>query len=53
MNGSASTSPQRLFFLDWLRIAAFIVLVFFHVGMYYVSWDFHVKSPFAGRWLEP
>ena len=38
----------RLFFLDWLRIIAFAVLVLYHVGLYYVRWDFHVKSPFAG-----
>jgi glucans biosynthesis protein C len=49
-------TPQpadRLYFLDWLRIAAFATLVLFHVGMYYVTWDFHVKSPFAGPGLEP
>ena len=43
----------RLYFLDWVRIAAFAWLVAFHVGMYYVTWDFHIKSPFAGNWLEP
>jgi glucans biosynthesis protein C len=48
-----SDTPQRLFFLDWLRIIAFVTLVFYHVGMYYVTWDFHVKSPFAGHGLEP
>lgn len=48
-----STPRQRLFFLDWLRILAFMALVTFHVGMYYVTWDFHVKSPFAGPGLEP
>lgn len=36
--------PARLLFLDWLRILAFFILVFYHVGMYYVSWDWHVKS---------
>jgi len=40
----ATHSPPRLFFLDWLRILAFFVLVLYHVGMYYVSWDWHVKS---------
>lgn len=44
---------QRQFFLDWLRIAAFALLVLYHVGMYYVSWDWHVKSPQASTWLEP
>jgi glucans biosynthesis protein C len=48
-----STHYERLFFLDWLRIIAFAALVLYHVGMYYVSWDFHVKSPFASNALEP
>ena len=39
--------PARLVFLDWLRVAAFALLVLYHVGMYYVSWDWHVKSPYA------
>ena len=38
---------DRLYFLDWLRVAAFGLLVLYHVGMYYVSWDWHVKSPFS------
>src|SRR5262245_62368639 len=46
-------SPSRLLFLDWLRIGAFALLVLYHVGMYYVSWDWHVKSPAAGPALEP
>ncbi len=46
-------APRRLYFLDWLRIIALALLVLYHVGMYYVSWDFHVKSPFAGPALEP
>lgn len=42
----------RLYFLDWVRILAFFVLILYHVGMYYVSWDWHVKSPFAGSGPE-
>lgn len=44
---------NRLFFLDWVRIIAFMLLVLYHVGMYYVSWDWHVKSPFASDAIEP
>lgn len=44
---------QRLYFLDWLRIGAFGLLVLYHVGMYYVSWPFHVKSPHPVVGLEP
>jgi len=44
---------KRLYFLDWIRIFAFCVLIFYHTGMYYVSWDWHVKSPFASDAIEP
>jgi glucans biosynthesis protein C len=56
---SPHTAPRgkqaqpRLYFLDWLRIAAFVLLVIYHVGMYYVSWNWHVKSPDASTLLEP
>lgn len=39
--------------LDWLRVAAFGLLILYHVGMFYVTWDWHVKSPHASRFLEP
>ena len=44
---------QRRHDLDWVRVCAFGLLVLYHVGMYYVSWDWHVKSPDAGPALEP
>jgi hypothetical protein len=44
---------QRLYFLDWIRICAFFVLILYHTGMYYVTWDWHVKSPFADHAIEP
>jgi len=44
---------SRRYFLDWVRICAFALLVLYHVGMYYVTWDWHVKSPFASEALEP
>ena len=44
---------QRRYDLDWVRIAAFFLLVLYHIGMYYVSWDWHVKSPNASTTLEP
>lgn len=45
--------PLRRFDLDWIRIGAFLLLILYHVGMYYVSWDWHVKSPHASTALEP
>jgi peptidoglycan/LPS O-acetylase OafA/YrhL len=46
-------STERRFDLDWLRIIAFGLLIFYHVGMYYVTWDFHIKSPNASSTIEP
>lgn len=46
-------NTQRLPFLDGLRTAAFALLIPYHVGMYYVTWDWHVKSPAASDTLEP
>lgn len=39
--------------LDWLRVIAFGLLIFYHIGMFYVSWGWHVKSPHAGPAAEP
>src|SRR5690625_2702144 len=44
---------HRRFYLDWLRIAAFALLVLYHVGMYYVSWDWHINRRPAVTALEP
>jgi glucans biosynthesis protein C len=44
---------QRRLDLDWVRIAAFFLLVLYHIGMYYVTWDWHVKSPYASEAIEP
>ncbi|HET6434991.1 MAG TPA: acyltransferase [Xanthomonadaceae bacterium] len=53
MTAPPSASSLRRHDLDWIRVLAFGVLILFHVGMYYVSWDWHVKSPFASTALEP
>jgi peptidoglycan/LPS O-acetylase OafA/YrhL len=39
--------PGRRHDLDWVRILAFAVLIAYHSGMYYVDWDWHIKSPHA------
>ena len=44
---------ERRYDLDWVRIGAFMLLIFYHVGMYYVTWDWHVKSPQASSTIEP
>lgn len=44
---------QRRFDMDWLRIAAFALLILYHCGMFYVTWDWHVKSSRASDTIEP
>lgn len=44
---------ERRYDLDWVRIGAFLLLILYHIGMYYVTWDWHVKSPFASPAIEP
>ncbi|MYM34628.1 acyltransferase family protein [Duganella sp. FT94W] len=46
-------NQQRLYYFDWIRIFAFCLLILYHTGMYYVTWDWHVKSPDAGPAIEP
>ena len=53
MNPQTQSASTRLVFLDWVRILAFGWLVLYHVGMYYVTWPWHIKSPHASHWLEP
>jgi multisubunit Na+/H+ antiporter MnhE subunit len=49
----APQSADRRVDLDWVRIAAFGLLIFYHVGMLYVSWGFHIKSVHRIAALEP
>jgi glucan biosynthesis protein C len=39
-----STSNTRYDFLDWLRVIAIFVLLFFHTGMLFVGWGFHIQN---------
>lgn len=46
-------APRRRYDLDWIRVGAFMLLILYHVGMFYVPWDWHVKSPHEVEALEP
>ena len=43
----------RRYDLDWLRIIAFGLLILYHVGMFYVTWGWHVKSAYSSPAVEP
>ena len=41
----ANNAPSlRRYDLDWLRVMAVLMVLFYHTGMIYVSWGFHIKS---------
>lgn len=42
---------QRHYGLDWLRIGAFALLIFYHVGMFFVPWGWHVKTAHPDEWV--
>ncbi|ESQ74994.1 acyltransferase family protein [Asticcacaulis sp. AC402] len=46
-------TTARRYDLDWLRIIAFGLLIFYHIGMFYVTWGWHVKSDHASPAIEP
>ena len=49
---TSPASPDRRYDLDWIRVVAFFLLILYHVGMFYVPWDWHVKSPHTVEKLE-
>ena len=49
---TAGTAPGRRHDIDALRAIAFGLLILYHVGMFYVPWDWHVKSAHIAPWLE-
>lgn len=50
---SVAPSSGRRHDLDWIRVGAFILLILYHVGMFYVPWDWHVKSGYEVEGLMP
>ena len=44
-------STQRRADLDWIRVAAFGLLILFHVSLVYAPWDWHVHSKHTFAWL--
>lgn len=43
---------QRRYDLDWLRVLAFALLIFYHAGMMYVPWHWHITSNYQSEALE-
>ncbi len=42
----------RRYDLDWLRVIVFALLIFYHVGMFFVPWGWHLKNNVIYDWLR-
>jgi glucan biosynthesis protein C len=42
---------KRHYGMDWLRIGAFGLLIFYHIGMVFVPWPYHVKTQTPADWV--
>ncbi len=42
---------MRRYDLDWLRVIVFGLLIFYHVGMFFVPWGWHIKNNVIYDWL--
>ncbi len=46
------TGQPRHYYLDWLRVLAFGLLIFYHTGMFFVGWDWHIKNNRLSETME-
>ncbi|MFD2563196.1 acyltransferase family protein [Aquimarina rubra] len=42
----------RRYDLDWLRVIVFGLLIFYHVGMFFVPWGWHIKNNITYDWIR-
>lgn len=45
---------MRRYDLDWLRVIVFGLLIFYHVGMFFVApdWGWHIKNNITYEWIK-
>jgi len=41
----------RHFGMDWLRVGAFGLLIFYHIGLVFVHWGYHAKTAHPIEWI--
>jgi glucan biosynthesis protein C len=45
MKTLTAQKSERQYFIDWLRIFLIFSVYLFHIGMFFNTWDWHVKNP--------
>ncbi|MCL9806585.1 acyltransferase family protein [Flavobacterium amniphilum] len=45
---------MRRYDLDWLRVIVFMLLIFYHVSMFFVApdWEWHIKNNVTYEWIK-
>jgi len=46
------TPTQRHYGMDWLRIGAFVLLIFYHVGFSFTPWGYQTPTRGVVQWAE-
>jgi glucan biosynthesis protein C len=44
MKTLTAQKSERQYFIDWLRIFLIFSVYLFHIGMFFNTWDWHVKK---------
>lgn len=44
---------QRHYGMDWLRVGAFLLLIFYHIGFQFTPWGAHTPTRGTVPWVEP
>ncbi|TYA65991.1 acyltransferase family protein [Seonamhaeicola marinus] len=52
MKPTNSSKTNRQYYIDWLRIILIFSVFLYHIGMYFNSWGWHVKSNETVTWLN-
>jgi hypothetical protein len=42
----------RRYDIDWIRVIVFDILIFYHIGMFFVPWNWELKNNEIVEWLE-
>lgn len=43
---------ERRYDIDWIRVIVFDILIIYHVGMFFVPWDYHIKNNEIVDWIK-
>ncbi|MEM8939919.1 MAG: acyltransferase family protein [Bacteroidota bacterium] len=45
-------SIQRRYDIDWIRVIVFDILIVYHIGMFFVPWDWEIKNNEIIEWIK-